>query len=507
MMKKSSVKHFLRYALCLVLTVSMLFGTVGGFGSDAETITNSDGLTTIWRWERVDTQDDLPTSSGTYIENGETAMYSHPVLLLYTWKGGNYMVDGNNHTSGDSFKFTRTELASGVVYGVKNFRTAENISHMRMKYAGIDTGNDNIKKYRFRLESAQQKDTGIISNLSLEKDYYFQNTKNVSEYTNISIVTYNSCDYSVSPGRVKMFANIGMAKDANIKIDDSNGNVFPERTFTTSMGEFVMYVGYMEQLSSVKSSFTIGDGQVANYNGQIYIEPGVTITVNKGGVLSVSGTLYNNGAIINNGGDIVVQKNAVIEQLTTGKGTGGGICLDGGDLVIMSGALVTTGSMAKFTDYLTQLGSGFVVRNGATVTNFGTLVVGCESMLISGATIDNRASGKIFFGFRPVAKYAGILSSLNASDKRAASTYETTSVYNSTKMVASYTEFVFVGSDVTLSNSGSVYLGAWAIQFSKATGVAAKGSGRIYIQSWARKEAAASFWSPFPTGWESMIAE
>ena len=506
MTKKSSVKRFMRYALCLVLTVSMLLGGIGELAGEAETITTADGLTTIWRWERVDSQDDLPTSNGKYTENGETVGYAHPVLFLYSWNGGNYMVDGSNRTSGDSFKFTRTTLASGVIYGAKNFRTAENISHMTMKYAGVDTGNDNIKQYRFRLADAQD-DTGAMVNLSLEKDYWFQNTRSVSEYTNVGIVTYNSCDINVSVGRVKMFANISWAKDANIKIDDSNGNVFPERTITTSMGEFVMYVGYMERVSSVKSSFTIGDGQVANYNGQIYIEPGVTITVNKGGVLSVSGTLYNNGAIINNGGDIVVQKDAVIEQLTVGKGAGGGMCLDGGDLVILSGGLVTTGSMEEYTNYRTQLGDGFVVRNGATITNFGTLVVGSESQLLSGATIDNRASGKIYFGFRAASKYAGILSSLDAFDKRAASTYEITSTYDSTKRTVTYTEFVFVDSDVTLSNSGVIHLGTWAIQFSKATGVSAKGSGKIYIQSWARQAAADGSWSPFPTGWESMITE
>ncbi len=490
---------FLIFATCIQLAVMPASATSG---------TGTDGTMDIWRWERVDSQDDLPTSSGKWDEDGEEKRYAHPVLLLYEFNGNHYMVDGDYRTSGSKFKFKLCGLWDGVAYGEKSFRTVDNISHMTMRYAGIDSSNGNAKQFRFRIESLQD-DSGAISNLYMSEDYYFQSKKSSGEYTNITVLTPNTISKAhVNSGRVKLFVNISAAKDAMIRIDSKTGNVYPERTFSWDMAEFVMYVGYKERISVIRSDSKIGSGQVANYNGRVYIMPGVTITVESGGVLSVSGELYNNGSIMNSG-DIVVQKNASIEQFCLGDSPGGTICCDGGDLVILGGGCVITGKTESYTDYTTGFGNGFVMRNGATCTNFGVLAVGSNAYVASGATLDNRSSGTMFFGYKPKMSYRGAIGLLDAKTAASTSVYNNLSGYNESTGVVSNPRLLYVGKNVLLSNDGTVYLGLWAVELpvstsgksSEKSGVSAIGSGKIYINSWAEAAAKKYEWLPYPTGW------
>ena len=497
-------KHPVRCVLTLLLVLAMCLQLCAAPASYAAPISGADGTVTIWRWERVDSQDDLPTTNGSFTNNGVTEKYRHPVLLLYQHDGNQYMVDGDNHTSGNTFQFIPTMLPDGVIYGEKTFRTLDKVSHMEMRYVGTDDDNGGAKKFRFRLDSAQD-DSGVIANLDLESDYYFKNSKNVSEYTNITVLTADCSDgHDLSASRVKMFANISSAKDALIRINSSNGKVYTERSVTWKMGEFVMYVGYMEQLSAVRSDITIKSGQVANYNGYVYVEPNVTITVEEGGVLSVSGALYNNGTIINKGGDIVVQKKAAIEQYCLDDDPGGVICCDGGDLVILSGGRVTTGVTESYSDYKTGLGNGFILRNGATCTNFGTLAVGSNAYVCDGATLDNRSGGKMLFGYQAKSIYSGNLYGLDAEKAASLDTYEISSVHDEKKGTVERADLLYVGSDVLLNNDGDVYLGCWAVQTYQSSNVTAQGSGAIHTLDWAEKAAESYSWIPFPTGWNAM---
>ncbi len=493
---------FLIFATCIQL---------GVMPASAASDTGSNGTMDIWRWERVDSQDDLPTSSGKWYENGIEEGYAHPVLLLYEFNGGKYMIDGDYRTSGDKFKFKLCGLWDGVAYGEKSFRTVENISHMTMRYVGTDSDNGDAKQYRFRLES-DQDDSGVVSNLYMKSDYYFQSKKETGEYTNITVLTPNTISSAkVNSGRVKMFVNIGWEKDAMIRIDSKTGNVYPERSVTWSMGEFVMYVGYKERISVIRSDSTIGSGQVANYNGRVYIMPGVTITIESGGVLSVSGELYNNGSIMNSG-DIVVQKGGSIEQFCLGDSPGGVICCDGGDLVILSGGCVITGKTETYSDYTTGYGNGFVMRNGATCTNFGVLAVGSTAYVVSGATLDNRSSGTMLFGYKPKTAYRGAIGLLDAKTAASTSVYDNLSVYNETTGMVSNPRLLYIGKNVLLSNDGTVCLGLWAMELplsgsDEKSGVSATGSGKIYINTWAEAVASKYIWIPYPTGWSKTAVE
>ena len=501
-------KSFSR-ALTLLLAV-LLCASLGAAPAAAVgdvPLAGVDGTVDVWNWKRVDSQADLPEDSE-----------SHPVLLMYQWNGGKYMIDAEKKKvvsysklsdRSEFIEFLPTTPSEGIYFGDKSFRTLDEVGHLYIKYTGKKDGdNQNSKIYRLSRE-----DGGELA-LSSSGQFWFSSSASEEKYRNITVMTPDTKDEdaSLGSGRVMMFLNV-WGPDYCVMIDDSNGRVYTESNSGWDMGQFVMYVGYREQLSAIRSDCTISSGQVANYNGYIYVEPNVTITIEKGGVLSVSGVLFNNGTIVNNGGDIVVQKGATIEQFCLGDDPGGVICCDGGDLVILSGGVVTTGKSKTYTNYKTGCGNGFVLRNGATCTNFGILAVGSDAYVVSGATLDNRASGSMFFCYKPKKEYSGRLNTLDSSAAASSGKYEDIIGYDaSTNWIAS-SAMLLVGDDVLLQNEGAVYLGLWAKylwgkQVSDGTGtVEAGGSGKIYVQSWAPGLAARWYWyDAFPGAWSWTIA-
>ena len=500
MKSKFAAKQRARRSVILLLALALCMQLGGIPAAAADGVASANGTVEVWRWVRVDSQDDLPRR--------DKAGYRHPVLLLYEWNKGYYMVDANRRTSGSPFELLRTDLPDGVAYGEKTFRTAENISHMTLLYQDEDDDNGDARQYKLITE--KKDDSGFLYALHCTDTFFangFEEKSGAGDSGVISVLTPGVVSSAgVASGRVALFSNISGA-DSKIRIDKDSGNVYSTRSALWDMAQFAMYVGYKEEFSAIQSDCTIGSGQVANYNGYVYIAPGVTITVEKGGVLSVSGVLYNNGTIVNNGGDIVVQKNATIEQFCLDDSSGGVICCDGGDLVILSGGCVTVGKSETYSSYQTGLGNGFVLRNGATCTNFGTLVVGCNAYVVSGATLDNRASGSMFFEYKPRNAYVGNLYGLTATAAAAADKYESLVDYNTASLTA--LTMLYVGDDVLLQNDGTVYLGLWARNTTGSAGTEESGgSGKICVPSGALNLVTKYNWnSAFPSGWRSMLVE
>ncbi len=493
-------KNFSRvFALLLAVLLCALLGAAPAAAADDVPLAGVDGTVDVWNWKRVDSQADLPEDSE-----------SHPVLLMYQWNGGKYMIDAEKKKvvsysklsdRSEQIEFLPTTPSEGLYFGDKSFRTLDEVGHLYIKYTGKKDGdNQNSKIYRLSRE-----DGGELA-LSSDGQFWFSSSATDEKYRNITVMTPDTKDEdaSLGSGRVMMFLNV-WGPDYCVMIDDSNGRVYTESNSGWDMGQFVMYVGYREQLSAIRSDCTISSGQVANYNGYIYVEPNVTITIEKGGVLSVSGVLFNNGTIVNNGGDIVVQKGATIEQFCLGDDPGGVICCDGGDLVILSGGCVVVGKSESYSRYETGCGNGFVLRNGATCTNFGTLVVTPSAYVVSGATLDNRSTGRMYFEYRPKTEYRGRLNSLNREWVPLASNYETAVKYNekTNSIDTSYPMF-YVGKDVLLRNEGTVCLGVWAWALNNS-GVEQSGAGTLYVQSWAKTYGSEALWSDLPGGWSYSV--
>ncbi len=479
-----------RTLLCLIaLALCAQLTFVSPASADAP-VAGADGTIDIWRWERVDSQDDLPRR--------DSAGYRHPVLLLYEWNGGQYMVDGSRRTSDSPFQFIRTDIPEGVAYGEKSFRTLDNIANLELYYRSDDSENGNARQYSFILGSSN----GTLDTLAYSTAHKGFLPGSGTTRSVITVLTPGVVSSAnIASGRVGLFYNVANDWDARIYADSDSGNINCNRSwYWSSMTQFVMYVGYKEQLSAVRSDYTVSSGQVANYNGYVYIEPGVTVTVEKGGVLSISGVLYNNGAIVNNGGDIVVQKNATIEQFCLGDSKGGSLTCDGGDLVILSGGCVAVGSSSKVSN-------AFSLSNGSTCTNFGTLVLSSSAAVDSGATLDNRSSGTMLFFYKPKDSYSGTLNTLSTALKSSVNSYVNVVNSDGGSGTLSTMQMLVVGDNVLLQNDGRVYLGFWAMQQASGEGtVTAGGSGNIYVPSWAvscvNNYGMANH---FPAAWQNML--
>ncbi len=452
-------------SLLLGALLCMPLGAVSAAAADTKAV--ADGTTDIWEWNLMTAQSDLPSDQE-----------SHPVMLLYQVNGKTYMIDGSRHTSGEYFKFLPTEASDGVDYNSKTFRTKDNISNMTLKYTGkSDSDNGGAKICEFAITEGGKSKT-----LSLDGDGFC--TPGVEkDAQKITVLTTNlNSKADVAWDHVMLFHNVSLWGDLVIRIA-SDGTVYAERDWDWDLGQFKLYIGTKVTLSALTHDYTVGSGSVANFNDYVYMNPGVTITVEKGGVLSVSGVLYNNGAIVNNGGDIVVQKNATIEQFCLNDSAGGSIRCNSGDLVILEGGRVSTGT----TDDLdNSYGCGFVLENGATCTNFGTLVVGSASRVDSGSTLDNRSSGAMFFGCKLKSVNSGNLHTLAKKSVQSKDTYESSSSYNVKERVYSRVDLLYVGSDVLLYNQGYVWLDAWADQLSGAGNITSKGSGTITASKWCQ---------------------
>ncbi len=465
----------LRRGLSLLLTVVLCMPLGAGSASAADTKTVAIGTTEIWEWKLAATQSELPSDQE-----------SHPVMLLYQVNGKTYMIDGSKHTSGEYFKFLPTEVGDGLDYNSETFRTKDNISNMTLKYTGEkDTDNGGAKICEFAIT-----EDGKSKTLSLDGDGFC--TPSVAkDAQKITVLTANrSSKTDVEWKHVMLFHNVSLWGDLVVQINSGDGTVYAERSWDWDLGQFKLYIGTKVTLSALTHDYTISSGGVANFNDYVYMDPGVTITVEKGGVLSVSGVLYNNGTIVNNGGDIVVQKNATIEQFGLNGSSGGSIRCNAGDLVILEGGRVCTGTTA---DMENSYGCGFVLENGATCTNFGTLVVGSASRVDSGSTLDNRSSGAMFFGCKLTSVNSGNLHNLAKTTVQSKGTYESSSSYNAKERVYSRVDLLYVGSDVMLYNQGYVWLDAWADQLSGADNITSKGSGTITASKWCQ------IWTGF--GW------
>ena len=451
----------------LLMTMLVQLGSVCAGAADTKKTSAANGTVDVWVWKRVDSQNDLPAKD-----------VATPVLLTYQSGDTEYYVDGKkrNNVGTKGFEFIGQAMPDAAVVGDKTFRTTEDISNMTLECTGgTDMNNGNAKLFKIKLADSKSGEY-----LALSSDEYFYTSSNSladGHRQQLAALTKNEADNKaeVSDGRVKLNCNISGALDPAFTFKGST--VMPDTFLKWGMGEFAMYIGTKETLSAITSDITIASGQVASFNDYVYVKPDVTITIEKGGVLSVSGTLFNNGAILNNGGDIVVQKNAVIDQLNIADKAGGVIACDGGDIVIFSGGFVSVGKTEKFVSADTDYGYGFVLRNGSTCVNFGTLVVGSSGYVISGSTLDNRASANMFFDYKVKSQYRGRCDTLTAAQRAAVATYDDCASEKNISRLC-------IGDKVLVHNEGIIHLGFYAKQVDKGT-AEFSGSGKIYHPEWA----------------------
>ena len=487
-------------ALLLMLVMCLPLGVESASAADDTPLAGVDGVVDIWKWTKVKTQADLPDARPTRTVGGSSETYDYALLIIYEYKGTKYFMDfapENRRTSRgfemrDRFWLPATKLPEGVDSSLDIFRTKDNIGHVTLHPTGKYDSDNNCKVYNLYAEDNSNSPLYIMFDSITDESGHLGECKGgfcfsdgtLTKYSDISFCTNDAEPSHVSAGKVKMFHNVPNLRDFCLTIDSNDGAADCSSQTGWDMQAFDVYVGVKEQWSAVRSNYTIKSGTVANYNGYIYVEPNVTITVEQGGVLSISGVLYNNGTITcNTGGTVLVQQDASIEQFCLNGKSGGNLYCLGGDLVILAGGRVTANS--------------FNMYSGATLTNFGILVNSSGSSWIEeGSTIDNRASGRIFLGVKPKADYIGNLSSLTRSEVSAPATYEITPAYY--RGLTPVPRRIVVGEDVMLYNEGIIYSADHMLRSNSvvdrqtgrhrnARNITCKGSGKIYVYESIKK--------------------
>lgn len=178
-------------------------------------------------------------------------------------------------------------------------------------------------------------------------------------------------------------------RDPSMRIA-SSGTVYSERE--KDWGDrcyFNLWKGTPTQYSVLTKSYTISDNQTLNLNAEeenyagVYIPKGVTLTVEKGGTLSINEKVFNDGKIINNGGTIVIQSQGRIGPFAN-DGKNYILVKNNGVLITMPGSRLYTREQLIFSE--------------SRLINFGTCVLGSNVGLFS-SFVENREGGVLALGY------------------------------------------------------------------------------------------------------------
>lgn len=149
------------------------------------------------------------------------------------------------------------------------------------------------------------------------------------------------------------------------------------------------YIGTQMRLSAIKGNTSVNRDQILEISANEYISnagqqesaegvvlpAGETLTINKGGILSISGSFINNGTIVNNGGTILIKNGGVLSPFMPGTNTAlngcGAIKCIGGDIIIQPGGALY-GGLADENCKIVP----FYLDSSSTLINMGTLVYG-----------------------------------------------------------------------------------------------------------------------------------
>ncbi len=158
---------------------------------------------------------------------------------------------------------------------------------------------------------------------------------------------------------------------------------------------FDVYYAEPNLMYFLKSDITVENGQTQNLDGPLKIEEDVTITVKKGGVLSMTDWVVNDGQLlIESGGTVIVEKaqgnewvrNSVVVPSKKDPGTRCGRIACDGVLIVMPDCTAAGGGI-----YGVQFGEG------SQCVLYGTLV--SENMdVYTNSIIDLRSADSYFYG-------------------------------------------------------------------------------------------------------------
>lgn len=396
------LRRFFAFALVLLLAGGLLFGTAStAFAAEPQIETLK-----MWQWNRVRNRSDLP----------ENTSYTQ-ILLFYRGSGSTYMLNGSGasvDTEKNRLQFNGATPPWDAMGGEfrDTFYTAALPTDIWLYYEGVDYANGYNNNYgkMYRIHAS-----ACPGGIGYDEPYF--STDDDEKWTIITPdcdpARKKDSDPNIADGYVRIFDNVAGAGDRFMHIYGSAVGTNKNTGWDDS--QFILYVGKEITYPALKN-YTVKSGQVQHLAQGVYIPGGVTITVEKDAILTVSGNLYNGGRIVNRG-TLVLEKDACIQP--TQWDNEGGLGCDGGDLILLSGARLITGSR----DWDEDCGNGFLLKNNASCVNCGTIVTTGNVTLDSGATVENREGGTILVGYALTGAMKGNMHTVSAAEVRTAASY------------------------------------------------------------------------------------
>jgi len=312
---------------------------------------------------------------------------------------------GSYHAKGYSIKNTEFIQRFFKLDHTSTFITASSHNLLKIQYAGWEGGNGFHSyyisaycngKYRRIYDRDDYSDSLGFTDGTGSKWGFAPWQNPARGYT-------ASCDVI---GTVAIYYNDKGGKDSGFKYNYSDHYFWADEDKDyDDFSPFFMWIGKPFTYSALTKDYTVCRstyGDVLNFDGEVIIKEGVTLTIEPGAVLSIEGNIFNNGTI-ENYGTIIVQSGATVTPFDVEGTQGGSIYLYGnweknygckngdwapteGNMIVMAGGKVATdvdcgtfqihgGNLMNWGFCSFPMGT---VLNDGTITNNGYMMFGIQ---------------------------------------------------------------------------------------------------------------------------------
>ena len=330
------------------------------------------GTITLYRWDRADDAKSYTSASGngirftllTWQDNGEL-YYFRSALHKYTWSGSAYngsFVLNNAQVSTQPIMAEALRANSATFFST-TMLDARLAYVNNMLFGGFDPGESRYEGFMIQYDGS----SGALAKPTTDSKYHWLvDNKN---------------------GGIQFRSRTNMKDQSYGSYLKHSGNQISGTTINDESTVFNKpYVATEYQISAIAHDYAITDGQVTHLdNSGTYLAKGATLTVRSGGVLSIGGTLLNDGKIVvEKGGLLLLKPGATVVPLTRSDAACGGIA-SRGTVIIRSNAKLIGG------------GANGVYLTGGIVDNYG--LIASENFQVKSAyTVHNHTGAKIYAG-------------------------------------------------------------------------------------------------------------
>ncbi len=314
--------------------------------------------------------------------------------FLMSTKSGSAYYSAGDSSDGDNVRWLWYNSANNpYISDSQKFITKGRYGAPRFVYRGTDS--DNASSPKFEIHAYTLSDTWSSKKyVGNSSDYVRINKDRDDDWTIMgNDQSKNKSGVNVTSGKFILFENISWSSDFMAYTNGGTRLSGTKDSGWSKAEEFLLYSG-KEITYSAMGDYTIKNDQVLRVQGNVFLLDDKTLTIEEGGVLSIEGTFFTNGTIINKG-TIIVQENAVLMPFEPRKKAAEIDIRDGGCMIISNNARVYCGN-PKSRINATQ--DAYLRMNNGTILNYGFLVA-ANIDLKKNSTIENHSTGIMYLGY------------------------------------------------------------------------------------------------------------